>query len=165
MDSNTYYKDGIARVLEVLKDTFGDYFKAYIEGISDEVPATLMPCIMADTSDGTVAAGATGTDNIEEVIKIIVIFNEKDYLGADGMTNMASVQLRRKILGQDPTTRQYLSQTIMYALRTNFTLEDGVVNNNVSFDFYPAQRGTQLYTREAELTLRIRRMALVPQRD
>lgn len=161
-----YYKDGPARVLEVLRDNFGDFFKVYYEGNTDEIPKSSLPCLMVTTVNGTVESGALATDVITETIAINVIFNERDFLGADGATDMADVTLRRLVLGQSPTNSQdelheYIPKSIMYALRTNFTINNGAVDNTIEFDFYPAQRGEQLFTREAVITLRLQRLALV----
>jgi hypothetical protein len=38
MDNVNYYADGVSRVMTVLKDAFGDYFKAYFESTMDEIP-------------------------------------------------------------------------------------------------------------------------------
>lgn len=165
MDTQTYLKDATDRVLEVLKDTFGDYFKAYINGIMPEVPESLCPLVMATSSDGEIEADATGTDLITEKIVIILVVNQKDFIGAGSdATAMADVEIRRKVYAQDPTSRQYLPHTVMYALRRNFTLNDGAVDNRVSFDFTPVQRGQDYFTQEATLTLYVKRVALVPNR-
>jgi hypothetical protein len=166
MDSDTnYYKDGVARVLEILKDTFNDYFKAYFEGTMDEIPESMLPCVMVTSNQGEIAADATGTDAIAESLSIIVAVNEKDFLGASGETALADHFVRHLVYGQDPDTSQYLPQSFMYALRKHFTLNEGTVDNRISFDFYPAQRGEQIFTREAILTLSISRLAMVPSRD
>jgi hypothetical protein len=160
-----YYKDGVARVLEILRDTFGDYFKAYFEGTMDEIPESMLPCVMVTSNQGEIAADATGTDAINETLLILVAVNEKDFLGADGQTAMADHFVRHLVYGQDPDTSQYIPQSFMYALRKHFTLSEGSVDNRIAFDFYPGQRGEQVFTREAILTLSISRLAMVPSRD
>lgn len=170
MDSQTnYYRDGVARVIEILKDVFSDYFHAYLEGNSDELPESLLPCVMVTTTDGVIASGATGTDDIGEEIQIRVVISEKDYLGADETTDAADLAVRRLVMGQYPEghakAKQYIEPSIMFALRKYFTLDDGAVHNRVAFNFYPGQRGEQVFTREALLTLSIERMALVPSRE
>jgi hypothetical protein len=168
-ETGNYYKDGPARVLEILRDTFGDQFKGYFEGSMDEIPLSYLPCIMVTTSEGTVENSATGTDLITETINIIIVINENDYLGAKGETDVADFHLRHLVLGQDVSGSQdmlheYNDKSVMHALRTNFTLNNGAVNNSIAFNFYPAQRGEQIYTREAVLTLQLQRLALVPNR-
>lgn len=160
-----FYKDGVARVLEVLKNTFGDYFKEYFESAMDEIPETMLPCVMATSTTAQVKSGATGTDNITETLTLIVVLNEKDYLGAESATNVADWTLRHLVYGQDPTSREYMAHSFMCALRKHFTLGDGVVDNQIRINFYPGQRGQQLFTREAVISLDIERMAIVPYRD
>lgn len=165
MEGDTYLKDAVDRVLEVLKDAFGGRFKEYINGLMDEIPESMLPLIMATSSDGTVSSGATGTDDIVEKIVIVVALNHKDYIGSHRPVAEADLALRRLVMAQDPTSRQYLPETVMYALRRNFTLDGGIVDNNITFDFSPVRRGESLYTQEATLTLNVQRMALVPVRN
>lgn len=165
MDNQTYLKDASDRVLEVLQDNFGDYFKAYVNGVMQEIPESLCPLIMATSSDGEINTDSSASDKITEKLAIVMVLNQKDYLGSGGdAASVADRELRRRTYAQDPTTMQYLPQTIMYALRRNFTLDGGVVDNRISFDFSPVQRGQDYFTHEATITLYIERMALVPNR-
>lgn len=164
MDTQTYLKDATDRVLEILKDAFGDYFKVYVNGIMTEIPESQCPLVMATSSDGEISADATGTDAITEKLVIVMVVNQKDFIGGGDAAALADIEIRRKVYAQDPTTKQYLPHTIMYALRRNFTLDDGVVDNTISFDFSPVQRGSDFFTQEATLTLYIKRLAMVPNR-
>lgn len=165
MDNVNYYADGVTRVMTVLKDAFGDYFKGYFESTMDEIPESYLPCVMATSSNAQVISGATGTDNIAESLSLIVAINERDYLGADGQVNVADWHLRHLIYGQDPNTQEYIKESFMYVLRKHFTLNDGIVDNQIRINFYPGQRGEQVLTREAIISLDIERLALVPSRD
>lgn len=166
-DTPTYYQDGVARVLDVLKDTFGldGMIKQYFNGQPEEIPESLLPCIMVSETNGAIMADATGTDRIIETVLIIVAMNKKEDLGAPLDVDLTEFKLRKLVKGQDPTTKQYLPQTIMYALRKHITLNDAVLNSRISTDFDVNIRGQQTVTQEAYIELTIERRALVPTRD
>lgn len=171
MDDSKYFKDGVARVLELMKDTFGDDFRAYFSGQPAEIPESSLPCIMVSEAEGTVETGATGTDIITESILIVVAFNKKDDIGANGevLDDLTETKLRRIIKGQKPSASgsfpEYLEKTVMYALRKHITLGQTVVGNAISTDFSINLRGDNLATQEAYVTLTIQRHAGIPVRD
>lgn len=173
-DSPTYYEDGVARVLKVLKDTFGTggLIRTYYNGQPEEIGESVLPCIMVSEGAGNIRAGATGTDVIVETVKIIVAFNKKDDLGASEDTDLTEFKLRKIVKGQDPATKQYLPQSVMYALRTHITLDDAVVESEIQTFFEDDSigagvnvRGIDTVTQEAVIQLTIRRLALVPVRE
>ncbi len=168
-DKNNYYKDGVARVLDILKETFGSYFKMYYDDELSDIPESNLPCVMVSEGTGTVSSGATGTDNLGEEIIIIVSLNPKDDFTGSSEENLTGARLRRIVKGQYPPGHakagQYHEQTIMYALRKHYTLDDAVINNAVETNFAVAQRGAQVYTKEAYVTLNLQRLAFVPSRD
>lgn len=164
-EDQIYYKDANARILELLKDTFKDTFKAYFDGDA-EPGESYLPCVMVSSQTTNVDTEATGTDNLQESIIIIVAFNKKDDLGARPDQQLTEYRLRKIILGQDPDTSQYLPQTFMGVLRTHFTLDDGIViDNRISIDFAPNIRSTNIPTQEAYITVNINRLAIVPSRS
>lgn len=165
MSDPLYAKDPVDHVLAVLKDALGERFN-YVNGMMDaEIPESLLPTVMATISDGTINSGASGQDDIEEKLTVTIAVNVKDYIGGDDSAADADVALRRMFMGIDPTTGQYLPESVMYALRKNFTLEGGVVENSLSFDFEPVQRGEHVFTQEATIQMTVKRMAQVPSRN
>lgn len=163
MDNQAYFKDGAARVLSLLKDTFGSQFKQYYDGEPEGIPESYLPCIMVTTLRSVVRSGATGTDNVGEVIKITVAHNTKDDFGADDSQDLTDYKIRKVIMGQS-TDGQYLPESILYALRTNITLDDAAIGNEIDIDFDVNQRGQETFTQEGYVTLTIERLALVPSR-
>lgn len=165
MDDNVYFKDGAARILELLKNTFGDQFKAYFDG--DAQPGeSYLPCIMVSSQTANISAGATGTDDIDDSILIIVSYNLKDDLGAPPDAQLTEFKLRKVVMAQDPNTLQYLPNTIMYTLRKHYTLNDGmIIGNDITIDFAPNVRNKIIPTQEAYVTLNLTRLAMVPSRD
>lgn len=166
-DQPTYYNDGVARVLDVLKDTFGTtgIIRKYINGDPGEIPESYLPCIMVTETVGRIDIEYTGMDTVTETILITVAMNKNDDLGAPDDTQMTEFKLRKLIKGQDPTTGQYLRDTIMYALRTHITMQNSVVRSDVNTDFKQQLRGAELVTQEAYVELTIERHIGVPTRD
>lgn len=152
-DKKNYYKDGVARVLSLLKDTFGDYFKQYYDDEPSEIAQSDLPCVMVREATGIIQSGATGTDDIQEEVVIIIAMNSKDDLGGPEDEDLTGSKLRRVVKGQYPTghaqAKEYQEKTVMYALRKNFTLDDAVIQNEIQTDFDIAQRGENTYTKEA----------------
>lgn len=165
MDADNFYKGPPERVLEILRNVFGDYFKEYFNGLVDDLPESLLPCVMASTVDGETGNDSTATDAITETVAIVVAINKKDYIGPQDGINRADLEMRRLVMGQDPNTGQYLPRTIMYALRKYFTLQNSVVDNRISFEFAPGQRGEKIFTQECYLTFVVERQVIVPTRE
>lgn len=165
MQDDVYFKDGAARVLELLKNTFGDRFRAYYNGDA-QPPESNLPCVMVTSQTASITSGATGTDDIDDSILIILSYNLKDDLGAGPDDQLTEFKLRKDVMGQDPTTLQYLPTTVMYALRKHYTLNDGmIIGNDVTVDFAPNTRNKNIPVQEAYVTINLTRLAMVPSRD
>lgn len=168
-DKTLYYRDGVARVLDLMRDTFGDFFKGYYDDERAELLEGELPCIMVKETTGEVRAGATMTDNVDEQIVIILALNLKEDLGASATDDLTGARLRRIVKGRYPQGHakagQYHERTVMSALRSNFSLGDAAIDNVIQTDMDIAQRGEILYTKEAYVTLAIRTLAIVPTRN
>lgn len=167
LDGPTYFADGCARILELLKDTFGTSgpIRTYYNGELEEIPESSLPCIMVSEGLGLIEDGATGQDDITETVRIIIAMNKKDDIGAAPTDDLVEFKLRKLVKGQDPTTKEYLPQTIMYALRKHITLNDASVGMSVQTDFGPNIRGVNTFVHEAYIDVTIGRHASVPNRD
>lgn len=165
MDPAKYYKDGSARILELMRATFGDDMRGYFDGEA-EPSEIFLPCIMVTAQSAGISSGGTGTDNIEESILIIISANKKDDLGADPNTNLTEFKLRKWVYGQDPNTEEYLPKSIMYALRRNISMDDAILRTNIKVDFAANVRGgtTPISTMEAYISVNLTRLAMVPSR-
>lgn len=164
MDTSTYYKDGVARVMELMKDALGDNY-TYFNGQPEEVAESLLPIVMISESEGIVESDATGYDKITEVINIIIAFNKKDDMGAPPEQELTEFKLRKLVKGQDPTTGEYLPQTVMYALRKHITMNNAVLSTQVETNFDVNIRGEETVTQEATVTVTLSRLVKVPERD
>ena len=163
-EEKVYYKDGVARVVDLLKDTFGDSFREYFNGDPAGIAESQLPAIIVSETEGTISSGASGTDNITENILIIVSLNKKDDFGAPNDTDLTEFKLRKLVKGQN-VDGQYYPKTIMYALRKYISMNDAVLRSEIATDFNVNQRGENLYTQEAYISITIERLAIVPSRE
>lgn len=160
-DDTAFFKTPVERILENMEETFGDDFRGYYDGLMDDIPESLLPCIMASSIDIDTSSANTAQDRLDENITIVVAINKKDHIGVMGETNLADKYLRNIVIGQDPSTGQYLEQTVMNILRTRFTLDHTIVDNLIRIEFSPNERGEKVFTQEAFITLTVRRNVLV----
>lgn len=163
-ETQTYYKDGVARVLELLKDALGDGY-SYFNGQPEELSELYLPCVMVSETLGKVESHATGTDLITETILIIIGLNKKDDIGADPTADLTEFKLRKLVKGQHPDTGEYLPKTVMYALRKHITMDDSILRSDISTDFDANVRGEDTVTQEAYITVTMERLAIIPSRD
>lgn len=164
MDTSTYYKDGVARVMELMKDALGDKY-TYFNGQPEEIAESLLPIVMISESQGTVESDATGYDKITEVINVIIAFNKKDDMGAAPEDELTEFKLRKLVKGQNPETGEYLPETVMYALRKHITMNNAVLSTQIQTDFDVNIRGEETVTQEAVVQVTLTRLAKVPERD
>lgn len=156
-----YYDDNATRLLNLMRDTFGDQFRGYFDGDA-EPSEEWLPCIMVSKVRTSADISATGTDDLTEEIQIILCRNIKDDIGADPSRNLTEYTLRKQVEGQDPTTKYYMPGTVLYALRTNITLSDSTIQNITSIDYTQNYRGN-IAVREAYITVTtVRKVIVLP---
>lgn len=158
-----YFDDNATRVLNLLQDTFGSQFHQYFDGEA-EPSEDDMPCISVSTLSTIVDVSATGTDDLSETIMIILTRSLKDDADASYTQNTTEYVLRKQVMGQDPITGAFITESVMGALRTHLTLSSTTVQSNISIDFMPTQRG-EINCREAFITLTTTRRVIVLPRD
>lgn len=169
MESGDYLEDGVSRVLKLMKDTFGDYFRGYFNGEPANIPEMYLPCLIVSENRGTIQIESTATDEIIETISIIIVLNKKDYIAPDQDIDLSERTIRRLVKGQDNSgtdgVRPYMPKSVMYALRTNISLYGVDLSNDVEFefgsDFSVDGDGKGLATEEAIVRLSIKRLALL----
>lgn len=163
-DKNNFYEDGVARVLSLIRNTFGDYFKGYFDAELLNIPEESLPCVMVTETTGTVSSGATTQDDITENITIIVALNIKDDLGAGENTNLTGFKVRKLVKGQMPGTGfapEWQPKSIMGVLRQYITLEESASDTEITTEFGPNVRGKNIATEEGHVSLQIKRSASV----
>lgn len=169
MDGTEYERDSARIVLDLLKDTFGSYFKEYFDGEPEDLTDMQLPCLAVGTPKIAVEMGATATDDITEQVIITLILNKKDDFGAKTSDNLTMFRARKLIMGQLPgdgnTITEYAPNTILYTLRKYITLNGRSTNNRIDVEFDINRRGEDTWTQEAYITLTIDRQALVQTRQ
>lgn len=164
---NDYYEDGVQRVLRLMKDTFGDYFKGYFNGELLNLTEEYLPCIMVTSPGAQVVSGPTTADDITETVIIVVVLNVKDDIGATTDTELTDYRVRKLVMGQDPANAQYLPNTVVFALRKHLTMNSDTLESSINAEFTPNARGSasDIATQEGYVTVTIKRRIYVPSRD
>jgi len=167
MEDSTYHPDGVERVIALLKDTLGAENYTYFKGELLNTPSKMLPACMVTVPKVQIRSGATGQDDIVEQILIIIVLNKMDDVNGSQDTDLTEYRLQKIVYGQDATTREYLPNTVMYALRKYFTMKSDTVDNSIDVEFSPNARGetTIIPTQEAYITVTIGRKAMVASRE
>lgn len=165
MEDATVYKDPLTRITALVKDTFKDGpFKSYYEGDPIMIPDASFPCLIIEKIEGTVTVDATGTDVINEKIHLKLIFNKQDDFGATDDYELTERKLRRYVEARDPTTGYFLPNTLMFALRTNITLGNSVIDSDIDINYDLQPRPEKQVTSEAVITMVVRERVTIPNR-
>lgn len=143
------YQDVFTRIMKLMKDTFGDTFKAYYEGDPIQIPKANLPCIIMETQAGRAQLDATSTDRVQSQINIRLAFNKEDDFNASDTQDLTEKKLRIMVEGRDPANGQYLSNSVVGALRANFTLSSNLIENDIDWEYSPQPRPGGLVTSEA----------------
>lgn len=137
-----YYKDPSQRILELMKTTLKESpINMYYLGSPDEIAEAAYPCLVVQPMNAKVSFenAPTNTDNAGEEINIEVYFNAKDDYNSSSDQDTTMRKIYQLIQGRDPATGQWMAGTIMYALRTNITLENLNLDQevDVTYDVQP----------------------------
>jgi hypothetical protein len=167
MDNEQVYRDPLARISDLVKDTFGDIFNAYFEGDPIQLPDAAMPCVIFEKLAGTVSVkGApTGHDNISEKIRIRLVLNKTDDFNPEQLDyDLTERKLRKLVEARDPATGWFLPNTLMFVLRTNISLGSTVLDQDIDVQYDLQPRPEKLVTSEAIITIVVRDIVQVPNR-
>lgn len=165
-DNQVLYPDAAQRIMSLMKATFGTdgkLFQAYFLGLPDNFtpPQDAFPMMIVDKYNGTYKVGPTTADDITEDVYIHILVDTKTGFGSPETDNTIKRQLQTLVEGRDPTTGYLMTNTLMYALRTNLTLNSQVVpglvtiNQDVQVSYDAPPRPNLPETREAVITVSI----------
>lgn len=149
----TQFESISQRIIRTLKETFGSTFHEYYDGDPYAIPDSMLPAIIVEQQSARITAGATGLDRNTETVVIKVVLDKRDDFNKDENINNAYQQQRDFIFARDPSTKEWLSKSIMGQIRTNFTLDDVVVGQSVDVQYFIQQRPEETYTDEAHVTI------------
>lgn len=123
MANETVYNITVAeKIRDLIKDTFGDYFRLYRVGDPIRIGQTSLPAIFVTETALEVTQDATGYDGLIHSITIQVVFNKKDEMGRPIEGNTLDTILDNIVYGRDPSDNEYSEKSILGILRTNYTM-------------------------------------------
>jgi hypothetical protein len=123
------------RILNLIKENFGAFFKAYYNGAPEQIPENAMPALIIQSVGGRTDLDATGTDLVIEESIINIIANSKDGFGASDDLDSVMRQLQILVQGIDPATGSFSDSSVLGVLRKNLTLDSTVIDNDVQWEY------------------------------
>lgn len=164
MENTPVYKDVISRLKDLMKETFGDYFKNYYEGDPIQIPKANLPCVIIEKTRGDAKLSATGTDDLGSQINIRLILDKASDYGADDSTDTTETKLRLLMEGRDPQTGSYLPNSVFGAVRTRITLGGSSLSTDSDVTYVLQPRPGKIVTSEALMQIVTRERVFVPDR-
>lgn len=141
-----YAPDMVTNLVALCRATFGNYFHTYKEGMPS-VPLTDLdyPACIVQKMKGNYSIDATETDKKKEVLVIMLFSNKADNVGGPedpGITTLRELQnlVEGETISQtSPGYYNYAPGTLLYAIRTQLTLSNSVINSmaETSYDVEP----------------------------
>lgn len=158
------YQDALTRIMTVMRNTFGTNFKAYYEGDPLQIPKANLPCVIVEAQAGRVDLDATTTDRLQSQINIRLVFDKADDYNASPEQDLTERKLRRLVEARNPETNQFLPNTVLGALRVNFTLGSNLIENDMDWEYDLQPRAEGVVTSEALVQIVAVEKILVPNR-
>lgn len=145
--------DVVIAILDLLKEAFGAYFKAYYDGDPIDIPKSNLPCVIVEGNQGRTSLNATGTDMLESSVNITIALDKRDDYGAEPTKDLTEKRLRRIVEARNSTTGAYLDDTIVGVLRQNITIGNRTVDNEVNWAYALQPRTDTMVTSEARIEI------------
>ncbi|WIE74485.1 hypothetical protein [Curtobacterium sp. MCSS17_007] len=151
------YGDRVTKVIDLLRDRFGEYFKRYFDDDPGDIAAFDLPCVIVSENQDVTSQGSMSQDDIEEQILIKVVFDKKDDYRNDKEVLDAPTQRKlRAIVGRrDETTGHYMDQTVKGAIRDFGRLDQNEIADDMTTEYGIQPRDSGLMTIEAHVTFGI----------
>lgn len=159
------YTDALTRIMNLMKATFGGNLKAYYEGDPILIPKANLPCLIIESQAGKVDLAATSTDRFQSQINIRLVFNKADDFNASDQQDLSERKLRKMVEGRDPATNQFLPNTVLGALRSNFTLSSNLIENDIDWEYALQPRAEGVVTSEALVQVVAVEKIIIPNRQ
>lgn len=164
-ETTPVYQDALTRIMNLMKATYGGNFKAYYEGDPLVIPKANLPCMIIEAQAGRVDLAATSTDRFQSQINIRLIFNKSDDFNASDTDDLSERKLRKMVEGRDPVTNQFLPNSVLGALRTNFTLRSNLIENDIDWEYNLQPRAEGVVTSEALVQVVAVEKIIIPNRQ
>ncbi len=141
------------KVKDALEGAFGNIFRSYYIGDPLSFPKSSLPAIVVEKQAGVISQDATGFDQSLSTILIILADDKKVDLKNPGRKKTSHVRFSQWVEGRDPTTKQYLDQSVMGVLRKQFTLNEKITDQDITIEYGVNVRPAGLMTAEARITV------------
>ena len=165
-DESELHEDIASRILRHLKDNFSKYqFRGFYDGDPLLIPRSSLPAVVVETSQSNNLIGPTGHDKWQENIIIKLVVDKTDEMGANSDVVISYKRLKQMVFARDKTTKEFLPNSLMAILRKNFTLDDVVIQQNVTVDYGLAERGDELLTAEVHISFTAQQIVEIGQRS
>lgn len=169
-DTTQYYKDPPKLIYELMQDTLGDRF-TYFLGSPLALSQAVYPCVVIQPTDSSnsVTEAYTGQDYVTEKINIHIMFLDSMQAVASGNIDTVMRALYNIVQGRDPATGFYMTDTVLYALRTNLEIDNPttkqptVIDHDISVNYDVSPSGEKAIV-EAIITVNTIERVNVPNR-
>jgi len=152
MTVDSYTRPFPAKILELMKVTFGNIF-FYYDGDPVHIPEMYLPCLIVDVQSSPVAGRApTGMVRMEHTVSIQAEFNKKEDFNKAPDKTFVKARLERIAEGIDPDTGQLGEQTIVGVLQRNYTLGNLSTGQQLTVDYGLFPRGKDVLTQGVTVT-------------
>ena len=159
------YAQPVDKLVEVLREEFGEQFKAYYNGDPDAIPDFNMPCVSVVKNSDQIANGPTGMQRVTEELVVKIIYNKADdWTAQTDQVALTEKKIRDVVEAVDPSTGNYLPQTVKHALLNRFTATGLQLNQAMTFELGVLPRSEELITQEGHLTLSVTYLVANPAR-
>ncbi len=164
LTANAFYLPVTTRLLTILRDGFGGRFKQYYEGDPIQVPLSAMPCLIVEKIDGDTQQDATGLDQQTSRVMVKIVMDKKiDFLSAKNKKSTHQ-ELLHLMEGRDESTAQYIDESVLGIIRTQFTFNSTVVDQTININYGTGFRPNDVTTAEGQATFTITELIQVPVR-
>lgn len=158
------FESGIKEIKDLLEDNAHPELKRpFYLGDPLHIPASQLPTIAVDIVSGESPQGPTGHDEQSERLVIKVLVDKRQDLGNGGNKVVATEELVKYVEELDESNGQYQGNTVLGVLRKNLTLENTVINQEMSWEYGVAER-EDILTAECWITISITKIIQVPNR-
>lgn len=152
-------------IRDLFKTAFGDHFRMYRVGDPILPAQSELPAVFISETSVSFKQDATGYDLITHNILIQLVHNKKDELGKPVDGNTLDTILDNEIYGRDPSTNEYLPNTLMGVLRKNLTLGNLSIETISDAKKGVVARPQDMITAEAQVSVQVTELQPVNNRS
>lgn len=159
------FLDNSERILHLLRKRFDGEFHGFFDGDPVIVGVSQLPAFAVELMSTVSSKGPTGFDRWTDTILIKVILNKKDDMGDQNPQKQSTyVRLKTYVFGRDADGK-FQPNSVANLIRTNFSLDDVLIDQQFAVEFGIAERPQQTVTAEAHVTITADYLVEIAQRN